>query len=251
MLIIDRFGRPTMSSFSNRRSAPLGFMTGSNLLMGDMIEILARRNPKASPESVETAARATAAVSDAITKLSPERQKNLADHQKDLPDIIAAIADKFEAIPERLELQASGPIETMEGMGLNPTLTYEEGLQLVRSYATPTRLEVWAGPVASPTELEKDYGIKRSTLHDWRQNGSIIGLLKGTRKHVFPIAQFIDGRPVQGIAQIMDVIKLPRVAWLWLSRPHPSKDGTAPIERLKSNRVAEVLEVAEHDFGQS
>jgi hypothetical protein len=41
------------------------------------------------------------------------------------------------------------------------------------------RIEEWAGPAAGPVELERDYGIRRSTLHNWQRHGAVIGLLKG------------------------------------------------------------------------
>ena len=88
-----------------------------------------------------------------------------------------------------------------------------------------------------------------STLHDWQKRGAVIGLLKGERKHVYPLAQFIDGRPIEGMAQITKVIPNPRAAWLWLTRPHPTEDGTPPLERLKEGRIAEVAAAAERDFG--
>ena len=125
----------------------------------------------------------------------------------------------------------------------------EEGLRRSADYATPKRLEDWAGPVAGPGELQRDYGIKRSTLHAWHKRGAIVGLLKGERKHVFPLQQFIDGRPVEGMAQITRVIDNSRAAWLWLMHPHPTGDHTSPLERLKCGKVAEVMAAAERDFG--
>ncbi len=53
-------------------------------------------------------------------------------------------------------------------------------------------------------------------LHDWQRRGAVIGLLKGERKHVFPLAQFVDGRPVEGMPQVTPIIRNPPVAWQWL-----------------------------------
>jgi hypothetical protein len=226
------------------------FIPGPSL-MTDMVYILSHRHPKASRTSVERAARATTAVSEAVTKLSPSHQKKLAEHSAELHGLITEIAERLDNKQVRIDLKREGPIEEMKGSGFNPSISYEEGLRRVSDYATPVKLETWAGPVASPSDLEKMYGVKRSTLHDWRKNGAVIGLLRGVRKHVFPLAQFIDGRPVEGIAQVTEVIKQPRTAWLWLTRPHPTEDGIAPIERLKFGRIAEVIDAAENDFGQS
>jgi len=96
-------------------------------------------------------------------------------------------------------------------------------------------------------EIEKAIGTKRSTLHDWRRRGAVIGLLKGERKHVFPLAQLVDGRPVEGMTQMMQVIRNPRVAWRWLIEPKPSI-GRSPLDRLKSGQLDEVVAAAERDF---
>ena len=77
----------------------------------------------------------------------------------------------------------------------------------------------------------------------------IIGLLRGERKHVYPLAQFIDGRPIEGMSVVTNIIDNPRAAWLWLTRPHPTGDKTPPLERLKEGRADEVAAAAERDFG--
>ncbi|WP_436285933.1 antitoxin Xre/MbcA/ParS-like domain-containing protein [Rhizobium sp. LjRoot258] len=53
--------------------------------------------------------------------------------------------------------------------------------------------------------METRFGTKRSTLHDWQKRGAVIGLLRGERKHVFPIAQFVDGRPIEGMSEITKI----------------------------------------------
>ncbi|TIL63077.1 MAG: DUF2384 domain-containing protein, partial [Mesorhizobium sp.] len=70
---------------------------------------------------------------------------------------------------------------------------------------------------------------------------------KGGRKHVFPLAQFVDGRPAAGIRELLAVIANPRLAWFWLTRPSPDLDGRTPLEMLKHDRVREVM-LAARDF---
>ncbi|TGS06210.1 DUF2384 domain-containing protein, partial [Mesorhizobium sp. M2E.F.Ca.ET.209.01.1.1] len=69
----------------------------------------------------------------------------------------------------------------------------------------------------------------------------VIGLRKGGRKHVFPLAQFVDGRPVPGISEVLSAITNPRLAWFWLTRPSPELDGRVPIEMLRDDMVEDVL----------
>ncbi|MBZ9843858.1 antitoxin Xre/MbcA/ParS toxin-binding domain-containing protein [Mesorhizobium sp. CA5] len=102
-------------------------------------------------------------------------------------------------------------------------------------------IEDWAGEVAGSTYLEDKLRIPRSTLHRWQRRGEVIALRKGGRKHVFPLAQFVDGRPVPGISDVLSAIANPRLAWFWLTRPSPELDGRIPIEMLREDMVEDVL----------
>ncbi|MBB6413783.1 hypothetical protein [Mesorhizobium sangaii] len=106
------------------------------------------------------------------------------------------------------------------------------------------RIEDWAGQVAGPTYLEEHFHIPRSTLHWWQRHNDVVALRKGARKHVFPLAQFIDGRPAPGIRQVLSLIPNPRPAWLWLTSPSPRLDGrilSGKIWLPKSSRPHETF----------
>lgn len=105
-------------------------------------------------------------------------------------------------------------------------------------------IEDWAGEVAGSTYLEEKLRIPRSTLHRWQRRGEVVALRKGGRKHVFPLAQFVDGRPVPGISDVLSAITSPRLAWFWLSRPSPELDGRVPIEMLREDMVDDVVQAA-------
>ncbi|TPL48325.1 antitoxin Xre/MbcA/ParS toxin-binding domain-containing protein [Mesorhizobium sp. B2-4-6] len=105
-------------------------------------------------------------------------------------------------------------------------------------------IEDWAGEVAGSTYLEEKLRIPRSTLHRWQRRGEVVALRKGGRKHVFPLAQFIDGRPVPGISEVLSAIANPRLAWFWLSRPSPELDGRVPIGMLRDDMVEDVVRAA-------
>src|SRR3546814_13188895 len=77
---------------------------------------------------------------------------------------------------------------------------------LLSAYATKAPLEEWAGPVAGSSALH-NRGIARSTLHDWQKRGQVVALLAGARKHAFPLEQFVDGRPMEGIADRKSVVE--------------------------------------------
>lgn len=70
-----------------------------------------------------------------------------------------------------------------------------------------------------------------------------MALRKGGRKHVFPLAQLVDGRPAMGISEVLAAISNPRLAWFWLTRPCPDStrhtraavDPSLPFVRRTSN----------------
>ncbi|MDX8480890.1 MULTISPECIES: antitoxin Xre/MbcA/ParS toxin-binding domain-containing protein [Mesorhizobium] len=105
-------------------------------------------------------------------------------------------------------------------------------------------IEDWAGEVAGSTFLEEHFHIPRSTLHRWQRRNEVVALRKGGRKHVFPLAQFVDGRPASGISEVLSAIGNPRLAWFWLTRPSPELDGRIPIEVLKQDMVCDVVSAA-------
>ncbi|GJE15935.1 LuxR C-terminal-related transcriptional regulator [Methylobacterium marchantiae] len=152
----------------------------------------------------------------------------------------------FESSPERYALVSKSGVEPSRGRGLGGRISSVEGARRLSDYALPLRLEDWAGPLAGPVELAADLGIARSTLQDWRRGGAVIGLLKGARKHVFPLAQFVDGRPVPGIADVLGIVGDARTAWLWLSEPREL--GASLLEDLRHGRIEPVLRAARDDF---
>jgi len=149
----------------------------------------------------------------------------------------------------RIILKPRGPVEVSQGEGLGAVLTLEEGRRRVHEYATPMALEDWASATAGPVQIALELGVSRSTLQAWRTKRLAIGLLNGARKTVFPLEQFVDGKPVAGIADVLAVIGEPRATWMWLKEPSPLLNGATPLARLKRGRLNEVLRVAQ-TFGQ-
>lgn len=104
----------------------------------------------------------------------------------------------------------------------------------------------WAGPVAGPTEIERYYGIPRSTLYRWQKHNEAVAInTRTTSKPVFPLRQFIDGRPLPGIASIISIVGSQREAWKWLNSPNPDFADDAPLDWLASGKVDIVVGAAE------
>lgn len=110
-------------------------------------------------------------------------------------------------------------------------------------------IEEWAGRVAGATYLEENLRIPRSTLHRWFRCNEVIALRKGRQRHVFPLAQFVDGRPASGIREVLVHITHPRQAWHWMIHPSPVLNGRTPIDLLKQDLVGDVVSAArEHSL---
>jgi hypothetical protein len=219
-----------------------------------MIGVFAKRNPRCSRAQLNTIGKLVAEVGAAAAGLPAGAQKRLAARSAELRKIMTEIATRPSASVSTeppLQLVARGSVEVSQGEGLGAVLTTEQGRERLAAYATDTKVEAWAGRLAGPTELERDFGTARSTLHAWQKQGDVIGLLVGVRKHAFPVEQFVDGRPVAGLGLILEVIGEPRTAWLWLREPNPGLTGATPLARLKTGSVNDVLEIARSNFARS
>jgi hypothetical protein len=220
----------------------------------DLKSLIRKLNPNISETQIQVFGEAMAAVGAELLKLSVDRQRRFSK-RRSLRDFMIKIAEAPErpAKPvDRILLQPRGPVEVGQGEGLGEPLTLEEGRRRVHQYALATggSFESWAGPTSGPVDLAPKLGVSRSTLHAWQAKGLAIGLLNGVRKTVFPLEQFVDGKPVAGIADVLAVIIEPQTAWMWLKEASPLLGGATPLAHFKRGRIAEVLRAAQTNFGQ-
>lgn len=214
------------------------------LVASEVTEALTGKPGLAKAAAANTA-QIVAAVAAAVVGLSPAQQKRLKSKSADFAKMIAAYA---EGPTERTAIKPPEKVEASKGSGFGEILNPEEGKRRLADYATHIPLEEWAGPVAGSSVLMSDLGIARSTLHDWQKRGQVISLLKGAKKHVFPLEQFMDGRPLQGIGQVLAIIGNPRRAWLWLVQESPLLRSKRPIDLLRQDRKDDVVEAARTVF---
>lgn len=237
-----------MTTAHARRSTPHGAAKMASPVAADLIGMFVQRNPKSSKGELSEIVKLVAEFSATATKLSPTARKRLIARKAQFKKLIAEIAAEPEAAPQTLNLVAKSPAEVSQGAGLGQVLSADAGRARIAAYATPAKVEDWAGPLAGPTELERDFGVARSTLHNWQKRGAVIGLLVGMRKHAFPTEQFVDGRPLSGLGPVVEAIGEPRTAWLWLREPNPELGDVAPLVRLKAGATDKVIEVARSNF---
>ncbi|MDB5737918.1 MAG: hypothetical protein JWO65_1586 [Sphingomonas bacterium] len=213
------------------------------LVASEVSDALTRHELGLAKTTAANTAQIVAAVAAAVIGLSPSQQKRLKGRSGDLTDMIMAWArdDKADG---RIELPTPAVVEPRKGTGFGELVDIGEGRRRLADYATDVPLEEWAGPLAGSSVLMNDMGIARSTLHDWQRRGEVIALLKGARKHVFPLAQFVDGRPAQGIRDLLQIADSARRAWFWMVKPSPLLGNKRPIDLLKQDRRQEVVEAA-------
>ena len=214
----------------------------------DLIGMFVKRNPHSRRGEVAEVGKLVAEFSAEAARLSPAARKRLIARKGRLKELVAQIVAEPEPARGSLKLVAKSRGEVSQGAGMGEVLSPKEGRARIAEYATPIKIEDWAGPLVGATELERDFGVARSTLHSWQKQGAVIGLLVGVRKHAFPMEQFIDGRPVAGLGAVVEAIGDPRTAWLWLREPNPRFAGVAPLERLKAGAADKVAELARANF---
>jgi HTH DNA binding domain/Protein of unknown function (DUF2384) len=202
--------------------------------------------------SLALSARIAGVAAAAVLNLPVEARQELTKRQAEFMRGVQRLVQTFGDEPGRTKIKLVVPetVEPTKREGFGEIVSKEEGKRLLKKFAVARKIEDWAGAVAGATELSRDYGIPRSTLHRWQHSGEVIGLLKGTKKHVFPIEQFIDGRPARSISAIIDLADGHRVAWLWLRQANPALGGRKAIDLLKQDRIDEVIDAAQAYFNR-
>lgn len=199
----------------------------ANAVAVEIERVLARQGKVTNSDAVVAAGRVAGAVAAAVALLAPTDISAIDTMQERLP----GMASRFVRIlaDEAAERRARTHLSTAhEGQGADIQRLAGTG------DLDSMRLEDWAGRVAGSTFLQQNLGISRSTLHRWQRSGTVVALRTGGRKHVFPLAQFIDGRPAPGIKEVLSAMPDPRHAWSWLIGPAPGLAGRIPIAQTGS-----------------
>lgn len=208
-------------------------------------QALRGRGGETSENAVKLAAIVGGSVATAIINLSPRQHRALSATLKNPSKLAPKIVRLLlaDAAQETESTSARGQLDSMETSAASQSEMASDS-QPQRGGLASALIEDWAGQVAGSTYLEETLRIPRSTLHRWQRRGEVSALRTGGRKHVFPLAQFVDGRPVPGIREVLQLIGHPRTAWSWLIRPAAEFDGEAPIDLLTKDRSDDVIRAA-------
>ncbi|WP_264392709.1 antitoxin Xre/MbcA/ParS toxin-binding domain-containing protein [Porphyrobacter sp. ULC335] len=206
---------------------------------------LLARNPRAPASELDSMARFVSIAVDVMSGVAAQRLLKLADKQT-LRKVLEQVADQL-ATEEKMPDTSAEP---MRGKGLGEVLSLAEGRARLAAYAIPMPIEEWAGPVGGAKEIEAQFGVGRSTLSTWHKNGAVVGLLRGQRKLAYPLEQFIDGRPLQGLSDVVAAAPDARSAWLWLRQPHGALEGETPLALLRAGKRDQVIGLAARDLSR-
>lgn len=135
------------------------------------------------------------------------------------------------------------------GEGLGDLVSAKKGEKLLREAAIVAPPEKWAGELKTPSELAKILGVSRTTIDNWRKDDDVIAFPKGKNSHIYPVRQFISGRPLVGLKEVCNAAnREPRVIWRWLITPHLDFSGKSPLDVLEDGGVDIVVEAVKRDF---
>ncbi|MBZ9887868.1 DUF2384 domain-containing protein [Mesorhizobium sp. BR1-1-3] len=213
----------------------------AEMVAEDVERALAHYDEAINKPTMVSVGKIAGSIASAVTLLSPKHRRAIDAIHADLP----GLASKFvRALAAEAARRSEAGIAGVTNPPTTPLADVEPPSLPKSDDLESMLIEDWAGRVAGSTYLEEHLRIARSTLHRWQRRGEVIALRKGGRKHVFPLAQFVDGRPVAGIRDVLSLITNPRLAWLWLTRPSAQLDGRIPIDLLRKDQVDEVVEAA-------
>lgn len=225
----------------SRFQTGLGQDDFAEMVAEDVERALAHYDEAINQATVVSVGKIAGSIASAVTLLSPKHQRAIDAIHADLPGLaskfVRALAAEAARRSEAGTAGATNPSTALLADEPLPASPQSDDLESML-------IEDWAGRVAGSTYLEENLRIARSTLHRWQRRGDVIALRKGGCKHVFPLAQFVDGRPVAGISDVQSLIGNPRLAWLWLTRPASQLDGRIPIDLLRQDQIEEVVEAA-------
>ena len=102
------------------------------------------------------------------------------------------------------------------------------------------------GDLIGVTEAASRLGVSRTTVYDWAARNTLIAWRSTKRRLNIPVGQIVGpGRVTDGLAEVVDIVGEPELAWAFLSQEWPFEEGAArPLERLQSGGLDEVLSAA-------
>lgn len=205
-------------------------MSLESALYAEVERILKENDPTIQLPAVRVASRLAAVIASQLASQTQVIQRSMLSLEADATDFANDfVADVVGAATQSVRKKLKR---------FRPEAIQEDTLQLA---------DDWAGTVAGPTLIERHYGIPRSTLYRWQKLNEVVAISSRTsRKPVFPLKQFVDGRPANGVAEVVSIFGDQRRAWQWLVTKNTITNG-APIDALLRGEVESVVKAAQSE----
>ena len=145
--------------------------------------------------------------------------------------------------PEEARVVVAVALETAAAQsGAEPTRSTEDVPARLQRFVVDRAEEDLIGV----TEAASRLGVSRTTVYDWAARNILIAWRSTKRRLNIPAGQIVGpGRVTDGLAEVVDIVGEPELAWAFLDQEWPFDDGVArPIERLRSGGLDEVLSAA-------
>jgi hypothetical protein len=141
---------------------------------------------------------------------------------------------------------AGGRAVPVEGSGLGPLVSLEEGEARLDEITVDDDSTDWAASeLLSATNLAERLQVSLATLDAWRTANRAIAFRNDAGEYIYPVRQFEGSGPIEGLERVAALFPLPDEAWEWLVTPCRYTNDEAPIDRLRSRHVDEVVRAAE------
>jgi Uma2 family endonuclease len=143
------------------------------------------------------------------------------------------------------------PATIVRGSGLGPLVSLEEGEALLDEITVDDDSTDWAASeLLSAPRLAERLQIPLAALDAWRTANKAIAFRNDAGEYIYPVRQFDGTEPVEGLDRVAAFFSSPDEAWEWLVTPCRYTNDEAPIDRLRSKHVDEVVRAAEgmNDF---
>jgi HAD superfamily hydrolase (TIGR01509 family) len=160
--------------------------------------------------------------------------------------VLAAIHNAEHGASPRHAPRKARKVHVIHGSGLGPLISLEEGKARLDEITVDDDSTDWAasellGAAAMAVRLD----VAVATLADWRDRGKAIAFRNEANDFVYPARQFDQSQPLEGLERVGGYFPSPEEAWEWLVTPNQYTDSTAPIDRLRSKHIEEVIRAAE------
>ena len=163
---------------------------------------------------------------EGLPGLSSSARDFVRDHPREAR---LAVAVALETAAARCEAEESGAVVNVPEK-LRPFIVRRTG----REY------------ILGVSEAAARLDVSRTTVYDWVEKRTLLAWRSTKRGLSIPAAQILGpGRVVSGLADVVDVVGDPELAWAFLTQEWPFENTTAtPLELLNAGRIDEVLDAA-------